>query len=175
MACFKDDFGLLRVKCKFKSWKDFSKYPILLPKDHQLTEKLILEYHERFYHSGCYAVLSRLRKSFFIPCNFSTAKKALKKCVSCRRFNNSTIKTNQSTYRDFRISPPNVCFKYVFMDFLGPIYVKLNGVKTKIYVLCICCLWSKAINLKIVVDMTTAEFLLVFLCLAGIVDRVLTR
>ncbi|XP_047738103.1 uncharacterized protein LOC125178431 [Hyalella azteca] len=86
----------------------------------------------------------------------------MKDCLLCRRFNARTVKINQNAYRESRVNPTPVPFRNIFMDHLGPYYVKLNGVKTKVWILCISCMWSRAINLKICNDLSVTEFLRAF-------------
>lgn len=162
---FQDKSGLLRVKNKGVCWKDCDgnpQFPILLSKDSLTTEKIITKFHNKMMHSGTYSLLSELRKQFWIPHCFSTVKKILRKCVHCRRFNERTIKLNQNVYREFRLSPSNVPFRYVFLDYLGPFFAFVNGSKTKVYLLCFTCLWSRSINLKICLDLSIKNFLRAF-------------
>ena len=42
---------------------------------------------------------------------------------------------------------------------MGPFYVKQNGIKVKVWILVITCMWSRGLNLKVCVDMSTKEFL----------------
>ncbi|XP_068243236.1 uncharacterized protein [Palaemon carinicauda] len=161
---FFDEQGLLRVRSKFKKWylnKD-NKFPILLPNDSYLTRLIIMNAHDKLLHSGSYAVLTELRRNYFIPKHFSTVKKALKQCVHCRRFNSRSIKLNQNSYRDFRCNPPNVPFANIFIDYLGPFSVKVSGGTHKVWLLCLTCTWSRAINMKIVKTLNVSEFLRAF-------------
>ena len=162
---FPDSNGLLRVKSKTARWKDKDNYcyaPILLAKNSLLTEMVINDLHTRTSHSGVYSVLSELRKCFWVPHCFSTVKRLIRKCVRCRRFNNRTLKLPQSPYRDFRLEPPNFPYRSIFIDYLGPYYVRYNGSKTKVWLLCVTCLWSRAINLKLCLDLTIPTFLRAF-------------
>ncbi|XP_064093033.1 uncharacterized protein LOC135205806 [Macrobrachium nipponense] len=154
-----------RVKSKFKKWHVNSNqgFPILLSKNSALTNIIVNDIHVQLAHSGCYAVLSELRKSFYIPCHFSVVKKCLKKTMChCKRFNARTIKLNQSQYREFRSNPPHTPFANIFIDHLGPFYVKKNQQKEKVWLLCVTCTWSRAINLKICHDLSMKEFLRAF-------------
>lgn len=161
---FLDNKGLLRVKCKFKKWQENrdQSFPILLDKTSHLTEIIILDIHKKLAHMGCYSILSELRKQFYIPSVFSTVKRCLKLCIHCKRFNARTIKLNQSDYREFRSNPPQIPFANIFIDYLGPFTVKKNEKNEKIWLLCITCTWSRAINLKICHDLTVKEFLRAF-------------
>ncbi|XP_068226530.1 uncharacterized protein [Palaemon carinicauda] len=159
---YPDHNGILRVRSKTARWKDRDKFmfsPILLSKDSVLTKKLILEMHKMTNHAGIYSLLTEFRKTFWVSHFFSTVKKILKEYINCRRFHRHAVKLNQSPCRDFRLKPPNIPFRSIFLDYLGPYYIKYQGVKTKIWLLCITCLWSRAINLKLCFDMTVPTFL----------------
>ncbi|XP_068243395.1 uncharacterized protein [Palaemon carinicauda] len=161
---FLDSQGLLRVKSKFKKWNYGLRgnYPLLLHPDSHLTKLIIWDAHLKLLHSGCYSVLTELRKHYYIPKHFSVVKKALKQCVHCRRFNNRYIKLNQNFYRDFRADPPTVPFSNIFMDYLGPFNTKDGKETRKVWLLCITCTWSRAVNLKICRSLNVAEFLRAF-------------
>ena len=99
-------------------------------------------------------MLAEMRKKFYIPHYFSVVKRTIKECVLCRGFKERTIKLNQSPYKEWRVCPPNVAYRYIFMDFLGPIEMKRDGKKVKVYLLCVTCMWSRAINLIICMDLS---------------------
>ena len=160
---FLDECGILRVKSKFKKWMyGDGKFPIFLPKDSFLTNLIVLDTHTKFFHAGYYAILNELRKVYYIPSYFSIVKKVIKQCIHCKRFNLRTIKLNQNTYRDFRVAPPQVPFANLFMDYIGPFNVKLNNTTQKVWLLCLTCTWSRAINLKICRSLDVPEFLRAF-------------
>ena len=77
--------------------------------------------------------------------------------------NTRPIKVNQSPYREIRLAPMNIPFGQIFMDYMGPFTVKDSQNKNvKVWILCITCMWSRAINLKLCHDLTTDEFLRAF-------------
>ena len=110
-------------------------------------------------HLGVYGVLNELRRNFYIQSHFSTIKGAIRSCTKCQRVNGRTIQTNQNAYKEWRISPPNIPYRAIFVDHFGSYEVKINGKKTKVYVLLISCLWSRAVNLKLCLDMSTGQYL----------------
>ena len=156
---FPDCNGIIRVKSKFGDSRSTRTHPILLDRSSDLTKLIVIEIHERIKHAGVYALLSELRNEFYISKFFSTVKGILKSCVICKRFNNRTIKLNQSNYRDFRISPEIKPFSYIYVDYCGPFYCKQINVKVKVYILCLTCIYTRAVNLKVCVDMTVQECL----------------
>ena len=155
------DNGILKVRSKFEKWSEHKKYnyPVLLSKKSKLTCLIIKHLHENKGHAGVYSVLNELRKRYYVPCHFSTVKSVIKSCIVCRRVNNRSIQINQNSYRDFRVDPDNVCYRNCFVDHFGPYTVKIRGEKRKVWVLLITCTWSRNINLKLCLDMTTSAFL----------------
>ena len=73
--------------------------------------------------------------------------------------NNRPISLNQSPYREFRLNPPEIPYRYIFIDYIGPFYSVQNGHKTKVYLLIVSCLWSRSINLKVCQDLSVRNFL----------------
>ena len=161
---FKDSNGVLRVRSKFREWpENRNQFPILLPKTGPIAEMIVRDYHERLSHAGCYSVLAQLKKQFHLIKSFAIVRKFLNKCVKCKKQNARTVKLNQSYYRDFRENPTSIPYADVFVDHFGPYTVfKDDNKKTKIWVLCVTCLWSRAINLKVCYDLTVSEFLRTF-------------
>ena len=156
-----DNRGLLRVKSKFGRMKDgrLAIFPVLLHKNSKLTELFIRYFHEKMFHAGLCNVLSNLRHLVWIPHCYSVVKRILKTCVICTRFKAHPIKLNQSPYRLNRIDPPQIPYRYVYVDFCGPYKVKQNGERAKVYILCITCMFTRAINLKVCIDLSVHEFL----------------
>ena len=160
---FRDRDYILRVKSKFASiGKSDTQFPILLSKDSHLTKLIVENIHKKLNHSGKYAVLSELRKEFHLTSCFSFVKKCLKNCIHCRRFNNRAIKLNQNAYRNIRINPSQVPFRNLFMDYLGPFDITLLGERRKVYLLLFTCMFTRAINLKLCLDLSVENFLRAF-------------
>lgn len=161
---FVDERGLLRVGSKIPKNRMYNKnyFPILLSKTSVFTSLMVQSCHEKISHSGVYSVLNDVRKKYWIPHCFSVVKRVLKACVHCRRYNSRTVKLNQSDYRSFRLNPTNVPFSSIFLDHMGPFFVKINQQKVKVWILVITCLWTRAINLKLSLDLGTEEFIRAF-------------
>lgn len=50
-------------------------------------------------------------------------------------------------------------FSSIFIDYIGPVSVKLDGRTRKVWLLIITCLWSRAVSLQICFSADTADFL----------------
>ncbi|XP_068249643.1 uncharacterized protein [Palaemon carinicauda] len=161
MNIFQSKDTLLRIRSKFGRNEQIF-FPVLLPKHSLLTKLLIRDMHVSLGHAGVYSILAQLRKQFWIIHFYSTVKKVLRECITCRRLNERPIKANQSAYRDFRSNPPPIPYRYIFIDYIGPYTVIWNDERKKIWLLCVTCLWSRAINLKICLSADTRDFLKAF-------------
>ena len=155
MNLFIDSKGVIRIKSKFRD----GPHPILLHYASDLTKLIVLDIHGKFSHSGKFTILKELRKDFWLLRSFSTVKKILSSCVTCRKLNARNIKLNQSNYREFRMNPPRVAFSHIFLDFIGPLNVRLKGKIQKMWILIVTCLWSRAVSLKLCFSANTQEFL----------------
>ena len=161
---FVDNRRLLRVRSKFGRMikGKLAVFPVLLIKRSKLTDIFVEYFHTKMFHSGVYNVITELRKLVYIPHLFSVVKRVIRKCVVCRRFKARPIQINQSPYRENRINPPQIPYRHIYMDYFGPYQVKVDNVRTKIYILCITCTYTRAINLKLCIDLTVKEFLRAF-------------
>ena len=156
MNLYVDENDLIRVKSKFSDQK---LNPILLPKDSHLTRLIIREFHDKCGHGGTYSVLKAMKPTFHVIHYFSVIKKVLQKCVICKRFNSRPIRLNQNCYREIRVNPTQRPFSDVYLDYIGPFTVKLNNENTKVWLLIITCMWSRAINLLLCRTADTEDFL----------------
>ena len=155
---FLDDQSLLRVKCKLPVNYN-GNFPILLPKNSSITNCIIREYHVKYGHAGLYFTLKQLRRDYWIEFCFSSVKKVVKSCNLCKRMNARSIKLNQNSYRDARINPVKTPFSYVYMDYFGPFTIKRENFRSKVYVLVITCMWSRAISLQLCDSLSVKDFL----------------
>ena len=156
-----DHQGLLRVGSKMlrDGIKKPKHCPILLSKTSHTTHLIIDEYHRSLAHVGVYSMLTQMRKKYWIPCIFSTVRKKISKCTWCKRFNGRTIKLNQGMYKDWRIKESDIPFSRAGLDYAGPYRVRFGKETRKVYILVVSCLYTRAINVEVSVDLTTSEFL----------------
>jgi hypothetical protein len=132
--------------------------PIILPRDHKLTEMIIIECHAKIHHGGIRATLTELRSRFWVPKGRQTIKRVLKICVTCKRWQGaaySSPKTAAMPEFRAREAPP---FSKVGIDFAGPLYVKdpKSRDMRKVYIAIFSCCVTRAIHLELVNDLSAA-------------------
>ena len=159
---FLDSNSIIRVRGKMDRLEapyDL-KYPILIHRNSHLAKCIINDLHLNTHHAGIYKILNLLRKEFYIPSAYSVVKSIVNSCVFCKRFNGRPVKINQNSYREFRVNPSHHPFRDIALDHVGPFTVKNSiGHCSKIYLLLITCLYTRAINLIICHDINNKSFL----------------
>lgn len=66
-----DEFGVVRVESRAEK-PEFAafdaKFPIILPKEHAVTWKLLEHYHRQYGQGSRETVVNEVRQGFHIPC-----------------------------------------------------------------------------------------------------------
>ena len=137
-----------------------AKTPIVLPKEHRVTNLLIERCHERVLHSGLRATLAEIRAKYWIPRGRQVVKMLLGRCVVCRRTAGKAYRTPQEApLPSFRVqdAPP---FSKVGVDFAGPLYVKCSGTSemSKAYIALFSCCVTRAVHLELVEELSAPVF-----------------
>ena len=81
--------GILRSNTRLRYSNDLpdeTKYPIILPKKHPVTELIVKYHHETEGHDmGLNNTLNHVREKYVVVHGRETVKKVIKKCPECRR------------------------------------------------------------------------------------------
>lgn len=160
-----DRFGIIRMKSKLYPRLNENEnyvFPVLISPKGRLAKLIIEEYHERLDHANRYTVLSEIRKKIWIPTAFVLVRKLVSNCLLCKRLHGRTVQLNKNCYREFRSKPVAIPFRGIYVDYIGPFEVKLDNKlkeRKKVWILIVCCLWSRAIKLHICYDYSATEFL----------------
>jgi len=158
ISVFKDDEGILRVKTRLTERKDQENfiYPMLLPKNHKIVEKLIIDKHLSMSHAGIHVLISKLRETFWIIKSRATIRKALYGCVRCRRHESKRLQTVPATLPKDRVRDARV-FEIVGVDLAGPLILKD---KRKAWIILFTCAVFRAVHLELILSLSTQGFLL---------------
>ena len=78
------------VRCRGRIHKSSlsydSRHPVLLPKNHWLTQLVIKDARLTTLHGGVSDTLVHVRRKFWVPKARQTIKACVKRCVICRRY-----------------------------------------------------------------------------------------
>ena len=161
---FLDSEGILRARTRLRDAvvSDSVKYPVLLSKDHHVTQLLIKETHLRLCHAGVRQVLSSLREFYWIPHGRRTVAKVVKSCFNCRKESAAFYPIpDPPPMPDFRLAKVEA-FDHVGLDHCGPFHLKEGRKIEKVYILILTCAVSRAVHLELVRDMSTKQFMFGF-------------
>ncbi|XP_066934407.1 uncharacterized protein [Clytia hemisphaerica] len=159
---FIDESGVLRVGGRLRrSNLNFQlRHPILLPKNHELSESIVRWCHEKCAHRGRLHTLHELRNHGFWVVNGNTfVRKIIYHYVICCYLRGSTSNQIMADLPKARVveSPP---FTYVGVDFFGPFIVKELRRELKRYGVIFTCFSTRAVHLEVSSSLETDTFIM---------------
>lgn len=159
-----NDDGLIvaRGRLEHSNIQKESKEPIMIAKS-QLITLLIQNIHSRQLHAGIGGTVVALRQRYWLPSARQVVKSILRKCVTCRYQESKPYRLPPSPpLPDFRLNSTKP-FQVVGIDFTGHLIVKTNAKnRRKCYICLFACSTTRNVNLEVVTDMTTDQFLQAF-------------
>ena len=177
---FIDDHGVKRINGRIGRSKMFDydeKFPVLLPKNHKVSELIVLKAHDDVIHQGHSRVIAEVRKRYWIIGLRSMAKRIGRKCVLCRKWRGVAMEQFMRDLPECRTSP-GIPFETTAVDYFGPFHIKYGyRGKKKVYGAIFTCLATRAISVELVTDLTTDRFLMAlqrFMSLYGQPRRILS-
>ena len=153
--------GVLRCKGRLSDadLEIEAREPMILPKEHYLTELIIRDSHNRIHHCGLRATLAELRSRFWVPKGRQVVKRVIGSCLVCKKHNGKAYGTPaQADLPEFRVqqSPP---FSKVGVDFAGPLFAKEGSDMVKVYIALFTCCVTRAVHLDLVSNLSAPCFL----------------
>ncbi|XP_055620081.1 uncharacterized protein LOC129764715 [Toxorhynchites rutilus septentrionalis] len=155
---FLDECDVLRMDGRTK-YADFipydTRFPIILPRDHEITDLLLAEYHRRYGHANRETTFNEIRQRYYIPKLRSGVKRAMKNCQWCRVKKSRPQVPTIAPLPVERLMPFLRPFSYVGVDYFGPIEVALGRRVEKRWVVLFTCLTIRAVHLEIAHKLNT--------------------
>ena len=137
-----------------------TKFPYLLPPRHPFTSMVIYSIHVKLFHAGTNSTLTAIRQTFWIPKARQRIKSLLRTCTTCKRHSGKPYSVPDPPPLPEMRMRDVVPFTVTGIDFLGALYVQMNGTESKVYICLFTCATTRAIHLEIVTDLSTETFLL---------------
>ncbi len=148
--------------------QDSVKHPIIVPKNHQITQMIVAYFHDKVMHQGKGFTLNEIRSNgFWIPGINRIVTSYIRSCVICRKHRRPVEEQKMADLPSERVdpSPP---FMYTGMDCFGPFFVKSGRSMHKRYGLLLTCLCSRAVHVEMLNDMTTDSFINALRCFIAV-------
>ena len=159
---FRDNEGLLRLGGRLLEApiSDRAKHPVILPRDHHVTELIVRNVHQwKAGHSGKEHVLSLVRQRYWIPKARPLVNRVLQNCVICKKLRGMPGVQKMADLPMDRTMPGKPPFTYVGMDCFGPFYIKRGRSQVKRYGCLFTCLTIRAIHIEKLDTLDTDSFL----------------
>ena len=158
--CPRLDNGLLVIggRLEHASVPDHMKRPVILPRQHRLSELICREVHGNA-HLGSEWVLSQVRQRYWIIRARSLIKKIRRDCVVCRRLYAAPC------YQQMANLPPERCnlsehpFTNTGVDLCGPFYVTQGRSSVKRYACVYTCFSVRAVHIEMLSNLDTDAFI----------------
>lgn len=137
--------------------------PIVLPRDHQLVNLLLLHLHEARAHCGHKSLMHETKKRFWIIGLRRAAKLLTRKCITCRKLRKKPLEQLMGQVTSLRVAAGFPPFTNTALDMFGPLQIKINRKTMKdAQVIIFTCMTTRAIHLELVTDKSTDVFPMAF-------------
>ena len=142
------------------------KFPIFLPSDAPLSEKLTQDAHIMTLHGGVGLTMAFIRREVWIPRLRSLTNRAIKGCFGCKKFQTAAFQKPPPGNLSNDRTSGSVPFQVVGVDYAGPIPYKIGKKRGdgKAFILLFACSLTRAIHLELLTNQTTEKFIKSFKC-----------
>lgn len=163
---FYDEFELIRLKSRVAERPDSMnfRFPVVLPGDHPVVRKLIMDLHRSSCHVGTQGLLSLLREKYWILGGRRVIRTVVNQCGVCKRYTSKPLTVPMPPLPLNRVRDAKV-FEVTGVDFAGPLFLKNQE---KVWVCLFTCAIYRAVHLELVSSLSTNNFLQ---CLRRFVSR----
>jgi len=164
LSPFMDEAALIRVGGRLKnSGLQFDTcHPILLPRNHILTNRVIEYEHIRNLHAGTQATMANVRQRFWPLSLRSTTRKIIQKCVTCFKAKPRLSEALMGALPVSRVTMSKP-FSHCGVDYAGPVILRegkrRNARNQKAYIAIFVCFATKGIHIELVSDLTSDAFI----------------
>ena len=135
-------------------------YPVYLPDNELLTEKIITHAHKLSSHGGVGMTMAKYREKYWTPRLKSIAKRVTKNCNTCKRFRAVAVANPPTGNLPRDRTEGDAAFQVVGVDYAGPIkYLTKAKREGKAYIILYACSLTRAVYLELLATQETNEFL----------------
>ncbi|XP_055633296.1 uncharacterized protein LOC129773676 [Toxorhynchites rutilus septentrionalis] len=158
LSPFIDDCGVVRMDSRLNNAlcvPSETRNPIILPKNHYVTNLLVHSYHRRLGHSCNETAVNELRQKFRIPSLRTVVRKVAKNCAWCRIYKTQPAIPRMAPLPLIRLSPYIRPFTFVGLDYCGPFLIRVGRSTVKRYVALFTCMTIRAVHLEVAHALST--------------------
>ncbi|XP_055589878.1 uncharacterized protein LOC129742057 [Uranotaenia lowii] len=153
-----DQNDIIRLESRIvaASYASFdARYPIVLPKQHRVTQLIVEDYHDKFLHANKEMVVNELRQRFHIGNLRNLVKQVSKECLWCKVRKPQIAMPRMAPLPKARLQAFVRPFTFVGLDYFGPMNVRIGRSVSKRWVALFTCLTIRAVCLEVVHSLST--------------------
>ncbi|XP_062533253.1 uncharacterized protein LOC134202221 [Armigeres subalbatus] len=158
LSPFLDEYGVVRMEGRTEasplSTYD-AKYPVILPKNHRVSELIVDYYHRRLGHHNSETVVNEVRQRYHISTLRTLVRKVTKKCQWCTVYKAQPVVPRMAPLPEVRVTPFVRPFSLVGIDYFGPYMIKIGRSQVKRWVALFTCLVIRAVHLEAIASLST--------------------
>ncbi|XP_062715911.1 uncharacterized protein LOC134291768 [Aedes albopictus] len=158
LSPFLDNRGVIRMESRIASFSDAPfdfKFPIVLPKNHYVSQLIVDDYHRRYNHCNGETTVNEMRQRFHLSEMRAAFRKSRKVCSWCRVYKAIPSVPRMAPLPEARVTPYVRPFKFVGLDYFGPMLVVQGRHVVKRWVALFTCLAIRAVHLELVSGLST--------------------
>ena len=135
-------------------------YPIYLPDDTLFTAKLVQREHVTTLYGGIGLTMAKVREKYWVPRLRKFAKKILRKCWGCKKFQAVVVKCPPPGFLPRARTEGTTPFNVIGVDFAGPVKYRSKGKGVrKAYIVLYSCSLTRGVFLELLPSLETNEFI----------------
>ncbi|XP_038106476.1 uncharacterized protein LOC119766148 [Culex quinquefasciatus] len=169
-----DEYGVIRMEGRsaHAEFLPFElRFPIILPKNHDVTKKLLMFYHRKYGHANRETVVNEIRQRFYIQNVRTAALQVTEQCTWCEVYKSEPKVPRMAPLPDQRLVPNRRPFSFVGIDYFGPINVSVGRRTEKRWVALLTCLTTRAVHMEVAHSLTSQSCIMAirrFMCRRGV-------
>lgn len=168
---FLDDCDVLRVGGRAKlslSLTYEEKHPIIIPKSSHIALLLARYYHKKIYHQGRIFTLGAIRDAgYWLVGASKLVNSMVRKCFPCNKLRGKLVIQRMGLLPRERLDA-TAPFTNVGMDCFGHFTVKERRSNVKRWAVVFTCMYSRAVHIELLDDMSADAFINALRCLIAI-------
>ncbi|XP_062713827.1 uncharacterized protein LOC134290665 [Aedes albopictus] len=158
LSPYMDDAGVIRSESRISAATFVAydtRFPIILPKEHEVTRLLLQWYHRRFLHANGETIVHEVRQRFHISALRAAVRNIAKLCQMCKVKKATPAVPRMAPFPEARLKPYERSFSYVGLDYFGPISFRVNRSTVKRWIALFTCLTTRAVHLEVAHSLST--------------------
>ncbi|XP_065091440.1 uncharacterized protein LOC135712376 [Ochlerotatus camptorhynchus] len=173
LSPFLDEQDVLRMEGRVARGSSLPfelRFPIILPKKHPVTNKLLEYYHQQVGHGNMETAVNEIRQRFHIQNLRAEMKRIVRTCVWCKVRKCQPKNPRMAPLPKSRVTPNLPPFSHTGVDYCGPFIVTVGRRSEKRYVCLFTCMSTRAVHLEVAHSLTTQACLMAirrFVCRKG--------